>query len=66
MKSLSTEKALRELSYMGYDAVELTVRSGWDADSARLGAKRRRSLQALLQDLPLRLTSLMEHVPAHG
>ncbi len=63
MKTLATERALHALAEIGYDSVELTVQSGWDADSAQLNAKRRKSLRALLKNLPLRLTSLMEHVP---
>ncbi|MCA9073110.1 MAG: sugar phosphate isomerase/epimerase [Planctomycetaceae bacterium] len=62
MKSLPTEKALTVLSEIGFDAVELAVRTGWDADSAKLGKKRRQAIRKQLQDLPLRLTSLMEHV----
>lgn len=62
MKSLSTERACRELAQIGYDSVELTVRSGWDADSAALLPARRKALRSLLSQLPLRLTSLMEHV----
>lgn len=62
MKTLSTERAIGELVDIGYDTVELAVRSGWDADSARLGAARRRALRTLLVDSQLRLTSLMEHV----
>lgn len=62
MKTLTTEKSLQILADIGYDAVELAVRSGWDVDSAELDAGRRRELRRLLNDLPLRLTSLMEHV----
>jgi inosose dehydratase len=63
MKTLATEKAIRVLAEIGYDSVEITLNSGWDADSANLTAERRRSIRGLLNDLPLRLTSLMEHVP---
>jgi inosose dehydratase len=62
MNSLPTERALQILAEIGYDAVELCVRSGWDADSAKLDADRKRTLRQTLNDLPLRLTSLMEHV----
>ncbi len=51
------------LAEIGFDSVELCVRSGWDADSAKLNAKRLGSLRTLLKALPIRLTSLMEHVP---
>ena len=63
MKTLPTERALKVLAGIGYDAVELVVRSGWDADSARLNPERRRTLRQLLKDLPIRLSALMEHVP---
>ncbi len=66
MKTLPTERALKVLSEIGFDAVELAVRVGWDADSARLTPERRQSLRKLLGDLPLRLSALMEHVPPTG
>ena len=62
MKTLTTERACRALAEIGYDSVELTVRSGWDADSSTLSPARRSELRSLLSQLPLRLTSLMEHV----
>lgn len=62
MKTMPTEKALAVLAEIGFDAVELAVRTGWDADSAKLNRKRRKAIRKQLQDLPLRLTSLMEHV----
>lgn len=63
MKSLKTEDALREVARIGFDAVELTVREGWDADSAKVSADRRAQLRKQLDGSPLTLTSLMEHVP---
>ena len=62
MKTLTTPRALDLLEEIGYDAVELTVRNGWDADSAKLDGKRRDELRKRLADSPLRLTSFMEHV----
>ncbi|HAY82851.1 MAG TPA: hypothetical protein DCY79_23835 [Planctomycetaceae bacterium] len=62
MKTLTTENAIETLANIGYGAVELTVRSGWDADSAQLTAKRRGELRTRLQDTGLVLASLMEHV----
>ncbi len=62
MKTLTTLRALDVLEEIGYDAVELTVRNGWDADSAKLDGKRRDELRKRLADSPLRLTSFMEHV----
>jgi inosose dehydratase len=62
MNTIPTERAFQILAEIGYDAVELCVRGGWDADSAKLNADRRRALGKMLTDLPLQLTSLMEHV----
>lgn len=62
MKAVTTERAVSVLSEIGFDAIELAVRSGWDADAAMLGAERRQSLRERIADSPLRLTSLMEHV----
>ena len=62
MASLKTEKAIEILSEIGFDAVELAVRSGWDADSAQLTPRRRKLIRQRLDNSGLRLTSLMEHV----
>ena len=62
MKNLKTEQAIKELSRIGFDAVELTVRTDWDADSAKMNAERRKSLRGQMKDASLSLTSLMEHV----
>lgn len=64
MPTLTTERGLQALADIGFDAVEIAVRSQWDADSAELTPRRRQRLRNLLRDLPLRLTSLMEHVAA--
>ena len=62
MPSLKSEKAIDVLAEIGFDAVELTVRDGWDADSAKLTPARRKAIRKRLDDSALRLTSLMEHV----
>ena len=62
MKSLTTEVAINILSEIGFDAVEVAVRSGWDADSKTLSRQRRVSLRKLIEQSSLRLSSLMEHV----
>lgn len=62
MKTLKTEQALRAIAEIGYDSAEITLNSGWDADSAILEATRRTELRKLLTDLPLRVASLMEHL----
>ena len=62
MPSLKSEKAIEILSGIGFDTVELVVREGWDADSAKLTVARKKSIRNCLVETPLRLTSLMEHV----
>jgi len=62
METLTTEQAVETLSRIGFDAIELTVRSGWDADSAKLDKTRRDSLRHRIADSSLKLSSLMEHV----
>ena len=62
MKEMASQRAIRLLDEIGYDAVELAVRSGWDADSAVLGKGRRVELRRMIDQSGLRLTSLMEHV----
>ncbi|MEM7476112.1 MAG: sugar phosphate isomerase/epimerase [Planctomycetota bacterium] len=61
-KTWTTEEAIRRLSAIGFDAVEIIVRKGWDADSAKLSESRRKQLATQIADSPLTLTSLMEHV----
>jgi sugar phosphate isomerase/epimerase len=63
MQKLGTEQALKAIAEIGFDAVELSVRTGWDADSAALSATRRAALRNQLGDLQLRLSALMEHIP---
>lgn len=62
MKTLTTEDAVRALSEIGFDAVEIIVRSGWNADSTTLDTNRRTTLRKLISDSGLELSSLMEHV----
>ena len=62
MQSITTERAIAEIARLGFDSLELVVRSGWDADSALLAKERRRSLKRQLSDSSLQLASLMEHV----
>lgn len=63
MKTLTTESAIKSISEIGFDSVEITVNAGWDADSATLGKTRRAELASRIQGSGLKLTSLMEHVP---
>ena len=62
MRQIKTEQALKMLAEIGFDAVELTIWKGWDADPASMNAVRKRSLRKLLDQSGLVLTSLMEHV----
>src|SRR5262245_18654800 len=66
MKSLSINAALKAIAEIGYDCVELPVMSDWPADSARFDAGARRELRGQLTERELRLTSLMENLPALG
>jgi len=66
MKSMSIDAALKALAEIGYDCVELPVMPDWPADSARLSAVARRELRGQLTGRSLRLTSLMENLPALG
>lgn len=62
MKSLTTERAIDVLAEIGYDAVEITVWPGWDAEPKNVPAVRRKSLRDQMQKRNLVLTSLMEHI----
>ena len=62
MRMLKTEQAIQVLSRIGYTAIEIAVRSGWDADSAKLSQERRTGIRNMLANSPLKLTSFMEHL----
>ncbi len=62
MPSLTSEEALDVLAEIGFDAVELAVRNGSDADSAKLTPARRKAIRDRVDNSTMRLTSLMEHV----
>jgi sugar phosphate isomerase/epimerase len=66
MKSLSIEDALAALSEIGYDSVELPVMNDWPADSARFTTEQASRWRDLLAAHRLRLTALMENLPALG
>ncbi|MEO1527752.1 MAG: sugar phosphate isomerase/epimerase [Planctomycetota bacterium] len=63
MKTLRTEEAVKAIAEIGFDALEITVNQGWDADSATLSKMRRVELAKRIDSSGLRLTSLMEHLP---
>ena len=62
MKKLKTERALDLIADTGYDAVEITVWPGWDAEPGNVDNARRARLKKQLAGRKLKLTSLMEHV----
>jgi inosose dehydratase len=66
MKLLSLTDALGACARLGYDCVELPVMPDWPADATKITADARRELRAQLTDHDLRLTALMENLPALG
>lgn len=62
MQSMTTEDAIMALAKIGYDAVELNIWPGWDADAAKLSPERARTIGKLLQHWNLRLSALMENL----
>jgi inosose dehydratase len=66
MKALSIEAALRACADDGYDCVELPVMPDWPADSARLDRAARRAIHKQLDERGVRLSALMENLPALG
>jgi inosose dehydratase len=62
MRGLKTDEAIRAVTAIGYDGVEICVRTEWDAAPEHLSEVRRRELRALLKQTGLKLTALMEHV----
>jgi inosose dehydratase len=66
MKSLSLAESIDVCADLGYDCVELPVMPDWPGDSAKLTVDARRELAARLADKMLRLSALMENLPALG
>jgi hypothetical protein len=66
MKSLALRAAVNAVAEIGYDCIELPVMADWPADSARIAREARRELREQLDERGLRLTSLMENLPALG
>jgi sugar phosphate isomerase/epimerase len=62
MKSLKTEEAIRLISQIGFDSIEITVWPDWDAAPANMPSARRQAIRQQLADSGLVLTSLMEHI----
>jgi inosose dehydratase len=63
MKMLKTEQAFDEVRKIGYDAVELSIHPGWDADSAALTPARCQALRRQLDQLGLKLRSMIDNLP---
>lgn len=66
MKSLPVPEALDLCAELGYDCVELPVMAGWPLDAATVPAATRREVRVRLADRGLRLSALMENLPALG
>jgi sugar phosphate isomerase/epimerase len=66
MKTLAIADALKACAEAGYDCVELPVMAEWPADSATLSDAARREILARLNEHGLRLSALMENLPAVG
>jgi sugar phosphate isomerase/epimerase len=66
MRALSLADAIKSCADIGYDSVELPVMPDWPGDSAQLSADARREFCAQLAGHKLRLTALMENLPALG
>ena len=58
MKTLSTEDAIRELSKIGFDTIELDSTSGTDGDPSSLTPARRADLRKITKDLGLKFTAV--------
>jgi inosose dehydratase len=65
-KSLSLADALQSIAEAGYDCVEIPVMPDWPADSSRFSPAQRKQLASELAQRRLRLTALMENLPALG
>jgi inosose dehydratase len=66
MKSLSIAEAIKACAAIGYDCVELPVMPDWPGDSAQLKPQARREIREQLADQGLRLSAIMENLPALG
>jgi inosose dehydratase len=64
MRSLDAKQALAACAEIGYDCVELPVMADWPWDSAALSGEARKRLRGELDSSGLRLSALMENLPA--
>jgi len=66
MKSLKTAGAMRAISEIGYDGVEVCLMPGWPTDPAILATVDRNEIRRILDDTGLALPSLMESLSIDG
>jgi sugar phosphate isomerase/epimerase len=66
MKTLTIRDAIAACAEIGYDTSELPVMKDWPADSSTFSRAEQRKLRAQLQENNLRLSALMENLPALG
>jgi sugar phosphate isomerase/epimerase len=66
MKTLATAEALRLLTQIGYDGVELALMPGWAADPAKLAPAERQDLRRMLEENGLALPAFLEVLPLTG
>jgi inosose dehydratase len=62
MKALPIEEAIAAIAEIGFDSIEITAHTVWDAAPPKMPAERRKAVRAQLADAGLVLTSLMEHI----
>ena len=62
MQSYKVEEAIRLISALKYDALELTAMPDWDSSPEKLVGERRGNVRQLLKEKGLILTSLMENL----
>jgi inosose dehydratase len=64
MPKVPLGEALRSCAEIGYDSVELAVLKDWPTEASSLSAEARRELRSQLNSLGLRLSALMDNLPA--
>ncbi|MEA3365464.1 MAG: sugar phosphate isomerase/epimerase [Candidatus Hydrogenedentes bacterium] len=62
MKTLPIEEAIAAIAEIGFDSIEITAHTVWDAAPTKMPPGRRKAVRAQLADSGLVLTSLMEHI----
>lgn len=62
LNGMTVEEGLTLLASIGYDAVEIAVQTGMDAEPSRMPRERRARVRQRLAETGLKLTSLMENL----